>query len=250
MGAFFMTGVNWDDMAIMKKMEELLALQNGDSKLVKLQREARDIPKRKALIDARLNGLRSELDVLNEEMLQKKAAVGQIEGEIESIKERVTKYRQQQFQIKSNDEYRALEKEIFESNKQVGGLEEREIQALDEVEAIKVRVAAKQEELDRDQAAVQDDLIMMDQRAAKLTKRLTKLIEARKELMKSVDPNWLRRYERILKHVGDAALVPIENGACGGCHMTVPPQLVRDAIKEDSLTFCGFCGRILYRPSV
>ena len=68
----------------------------------------------------------------------------------------------------------------------------------------------------------------------------------RPELVDSVDAAWLSRYERILQHRGDFAVVGIERGVCMGCHMQLPPQLVHDARKQDTLTTCSFCGRILF----
>jgi hypothetical protein len=60
------------------------------------------------------------------------------------------------------------------------------------------------------------------------------------------DPTWLARYDRIFKRTADYALVPVENAACGGCHMKLPPHLVHEAKRGLAMTQCSFCSRILY----
>ena len=91
-----------------------------------------------------------------------------------------------------------------------------------------------------------EELQALDRRMIEVQEQVTNLKGERPVLVEPIDPVWLARYERILNHVGDFALVGIERGVCMGCHMQLPPQYVHDARKGDSLTTCSFCGRILF----
>ena len=44
----------------------------------------------------------------------------------------------------------------------------------------------------------------------------------------------------------DRALVALEDGVCGGCHMQLPPYVVHATKKHSSIVLCEYCGRILY----
>jgi uncharacterized protein len=57
--------------------------------------------------------------------------------------------------------------------------------------------------------------------------------------------SWLQAYERIFTRK-DAALVPVEDGVCGGCHMTLPPSVVHQARRRNAAVACVYCGRLLY----
>ena len=62
----------------------------------------------------------------------------------------------------------------------------------------------------------------------------------------TVPEDVLARYRRILKSKKDVAIVPINGGACGGCHMKLTSQTVLSAKAADKLVSCDNCGRMVY----
>lgn len=228
-------------------VEQLLILQERDRKLTKLAREAEDIPKRKKDIDSRLNAQRASLKQANDDLMAKTAALKNVENEIESIRDTIRKYREQQFQIKNNDEYKTLEKEIATAEEKISQLEDKQLMAMDAIDEVKQRVQTIEEGMKVDESRIAEDFTMLDKRAEMIEKELSEKKVEREGLLGDIPADMLRRYERIMKHLQSAAMVPIQNGACGGCHMKLPPQIVNDAKKQDQLTLCSYCGRIVYR---
>ena len=53
-------------------------------------------------------------------------------------------------------------------------------------------------------------------------------------------------YERLRKNKGERVVVGVEHGACGGCHMRLPAQVVLECRSNQSIVTCPNCGRILY----
>ncbi len=230
----------------MTTLEKLLVLQDRDRKLRQLLQETRDIPARKQLIESRLKANRDALLLAQENLKKNLAAIKSVELEIESVKDTIKKYRGQQGQIKSNDQYRALEREIREQMGRVRELEEREIVLMEDSETLKKLVAEREAALQQDDHAVQGDLKVLDERLANLQGEIEQARKNREGLTDGIDDAWLSRYSRIFNNKGDYALVPVENGTCGGCHMKVPPQLVQDAKRGDAMVSCSYCGRLLY----
>ncbi len=230
----------------MTTLEKLLVLQDRDRKLRQLLQETRDIPARKQLIESRLKANRDALHLAQENLKKNLASIKSVELEIESVKDTIKKYRAQQGQIKSNDQYRALEREIREQMGRVRELEEREIVLMEESETLKKVVAEREAALQQDDSAVQGDLKVLDERMANLQGEIEQARKNREGLTDGIDDAWLSRYSRIFNNKGDYALVPVENGTCGGCHMKVPPQLVQDAKRGDAMVSCSYCGRLLY----
>jgi predicted nucleic acid-binding Zn-ribbon protein len=70
------------------------------------------------------------------------------------------------------------------------------------------------------------------------------LTKQRRELLEKIDERVLDRYNRVRLGV-DTAVVMIENGKCGGCHMEVS-VVYTEKLREDGLVNCETCGRILY----
>jgi predicted nucleic acid-binding Zn-ribbon protein len=57
---------------------------------------------------------------------------------------------------------------------------------------------------------------------------------------------------RIYNHVRSRgklnAVVPIENGNCSACRISLAPQVIVEATKAKALVACESCQRIIYRP--
>jgi predicted nucleic acid-binding Zn-ribbon protein len=85
-------------------------------------------------------------------------------------------------------------------------------------------------------------------RATVVEKELAQLRSERQQIAEKADPDALARYERLMRSKGDFAIVPIAHGNCGGCHLTLPPQVVHNAKDGSEVTSCDYCGRILYWP--
>ena len=52
--------------------------------------------------------------------------------------------------------------------------------------------------------------------------------------------------ERLLKSKGDNVVVGVDHGACGGCHMKLPAQILVSCQAQKEIVACNNCGRILY----
>ena len=172
--------------------------------------------------------------------------VKELEGEIEGQKQKIAKHRQQQMTVKSNDDYRALEREVATTQKGIRLLEDNELVVMEEMEQLAKVVHTRKGELATEEEEVRQELGRLDEMLVEIEAQLVALREERKGMVEGIDPAVLSRYERILAHVGDAAIVGVQGGACEGCNMRLPPQLVHDARKNDALTICNYCGRILY----
>jgi hypothetical protein len=222
-----------------------LVLQDRDRRVATLLREKADIPKRKQMIEERLEDHRTALEAAREAQTRQNLRIKELEGDVETFKTRARKYKEQQLGVKNNDEYRALGREIMSTERSIRKLEDQELEVMEAQQGVDSRVEDRGAELSREQAAVQDELNALDERMVQIEQELERFKTGREELTAGIDPSWLSRYERIFKHVGDFAIVGVENGSCGGCHMRLPPQLVHDARKASSLTICSYCGRIL-----
>jgi uncharacterized protein len=62
----------------------------------------------------------------------------------------------------------------------------------------------------------------------------------------SLDNKLLKDYERILAGREGQALARVINGACGGCYMHLPPQVINEISMKQSIIQCENCQRMLY----
>ena len=211
-----------------------------------MRKEMQDIPLRKQQIESRLNAHKEGLVQTEHALLEAKTRIKHLEGEIESARQQIQKFRDQQLQIKSNDGYKALEKEIATTQSGIRKLEDDELGAMEAVETAQGAVQARKEALAKEQARVDEELKAFLDRNAGLGDELKRKEEERKALAVDIDPVWRSRYERIFAKQRDAAIALVEHGTCSSCHMNLSPAQVVDARKAETLTLCDFCGRMLY----
>ncbi|HMP71738.1 MAG TPA: C4-type zinc ribbon domain-containing protein [Kiritimatiellia bacterium] len=230
-------------------IDQLLELQDYDRRIRQFTRESKDIPARKAMVESRLQQHRDSLEQSREALKKTLSATKQVELDIEARQDKIRKYLEQQNKVKNNEEYRALETEIKGLRKQVKELEEKEISFMEQAEADKARSADLEGSLAGEEQTVAGDTGMLDERLVRIQEELAKVTEMRNAKAKEIDPIWLSRYDRIFKNRGDFAIVPVDNGTtCGGCRLKLPPQVVQDVKRGDTMASCPHCGRLLYWP--
>lgn len=78
-----------------------------------------------------------------------------------------------------------------------------------------------------------------------LDKALEELDQKIEEMEGSLDPRIRARYQR-LAGKRTRPIVPVINGTCYGCFVSVPTALASDADRNEDLRFCDSCGRFLY----
>ncbi len=230
-------------------LKQLLIIQDGDRKIAKLNRETQDIPARKTQTQSRLEEHRQALHSAQEEAKKKELSLKDLEGEVETIKGKIAKLREQQFEVKSNEAYRTLEKEIDVFEKKINTIEEQELTVIESLELLQEDVAKREHELKEEDELISHDLKMLDERVTMIAQELEKVKTDRVQKSAEVDATWLNRYERIFKHTGNYAIVSVQNSICAGCHMKLPPQVIHDARAGVKMTLCNYCGRILYVSS-
>lgn len=233
-------------MCVSTTIEKLLTIQERDQKISDLTRENADIPVRQKQIEARLEAHKEAIRLTQEELKKKTASAKELDLEVEGCKQKINKFREQQFQIKSNVEYKALEHEIETVQGRIGELEDQELALMEQIEDIKKSQSAREHDLKLDQSRVDEEIHVLARRQEAIQTETDKLQQERDALAKEVDPDWLSRYNRIFKKVKDSAIVPVEHGTCGGCHMKLPPSVVHDAKNDLTMTLCNFCNRMLY----
>ncbi len=230
----------------MSQIDNLLAVHEVDLRILEMERELKDIPARKKDEETRIGAHRASLEAAESELMAGQASAKESELEIDGLKEKIVKLRQQQFEIKTNEEFRALEREVAAIEEKIRGVEDKELDIMEKIEALKGGVTESQESLKREEESLASDLKVFDERAGELEKELGAVKSERNEAASKVDPEWLSVYDRVLERKDDA-LVPLKDGVCGGCHLKLAPSISHAVLRQTEPVICDFCGRLLYQ---
>lgn len=226
-------------------MLDLLELQNLDMKIADLKAREKELPKQKDKFAIHRQRLDAELKSSEERCKSIQLKQRECAGEIEQRQAQIQKYDGQLYSIKKNEEYKALLHEIDLLKKQIAIKEERIIALMVEYDEAKAALEADKERIHAEIGKIDAECAVIDNELHQLTAERKTLEKSRGPKITKVAPDLLTRYERIRK-VRTPAVVPLKDETCGGCFMTVRPQIVNEIMANDKIHACQHCGRLLY----
>jgi uncharacterized protein len=225
---------------------QLLQLQDRDQRIRALQKDLKDVPKHQERAKAQLADDQGAVDAALQRSRETEVKIKSVELDIQTRQNTIKRLQDQQFETRKNEEFQALGHEVTRYQNEVRGLEDKELEHMEELDAAKKMLSAAQAKLGETQKVVNEELRQLDERAAGLKKRLDDLLAERATLAAPIEADALDLYDRLLKKKGDSAVAQLENGICGGCHMKLVQSTVQEARRAEKITQCESCGRILY----
>lgn len=229
----------------MNEIEKLLTVQEFDIRIREMERELADLPKRKKQDQSKLGEHEKASNEAKEKQKLVQLEIKKLEVDALAAREKITKLRQQQMELKTNKEFKTMEDEIKAVEGEIKVIEDKELVLMEDLEKAKALVAEKEGIVKEQGMMIEKDLKVWDDRAAVVDSQLKEIRAKRETAAKDVAKDWLARYVRVFKGK-DRAVVPLESGVCGGCHMKLPPAIMHAARRHDSITTCAYCGRLLY----
>ena len=240
----------------MTVVEALMELQEVDGRIRELEVELKDLPRRKALETARLNGVSADLKAAKEAHAYAQQRVNGFEEDAKALKEKIQQLKTTQAGLKSNKEYQQYSIQIDLVSHDLETTENNQIAALDDIPSAEKRIVDAQAKFDAEKGGVDAFCAEVDERIAAVKAELDECKALRAEKAKAVaDPKFMLYYERLRMKRWPVVVPLTHEGVCDGCHLVQPPsvgQLVNANARNgaegrpQSIVACTMCGRILY----
>ena len=232
------------------RLRSLYLLQLIDSNLDELQEMKGDLPQIVAELSENVtNKLANKKEL--EDILKKTIVIrDKTDTDILSLKEKIEKYKAQQFQVKTNKQYDMLAREIDLSQEKITKLQ-RDMEILEG----KAELAKEDaEKLLPELEALQAELVNRKKELAAVNKEHEdeelKLQHQREKIIGKISKADYQMYSRIRKAEDGRAIVAVQRSSCGGCFNRVTPQRVLELRKNAALIACERCGRILVSDEI
>jgi predicted nucleic acid-binding Zn-ribbon protein len=226
-------------------VEKLWELQTVLTQLNDREKQLTTKPEAFAAIDREWQGANEEMTRLEGQIEVSQKERRRVEGELSDQQELLKKYQGQLMQVKNQQQYAAAWKEIDATRKHVKELEDADLKAMGDVEALQKQLdnrrggsAGLKSRWDAQHDAWQSSLGHLQQEAAKLRERVA-AIEAQ------LPPRVKNDFYRIYNQRQRIAVAPVANESCSACRTRIRPQ-VSQQLKRGELVHCESCNRILY----
>src|SRR5215813_6369344 len=177
------------------EIEHLISLQRTDREIQRLKAEIAELPKRVAVIEQKLAGTKAALEKARATVKGDEAARKKYETAITDLRGKISKYRDQSLDVKTNEQYKALMHEIQFAEQEIRKNEDKILEIMEGNELLERQVKATESDLKTQSVAVEkeksDARILTDQDE----KRLVELKAERARLREGIGEGPLATYD-------------------------------------------------------
>ena len=229
------------------ELQQLIALQNLDTSIRKLEKDLEAIPQRRADIEGEFDRRAFEIRGLESRRDEAKHNRARLENEVTEQKGRAERAERNLMSSKKQDEYTAAIREADAARKQISALE---TQILEQMETLEQSEAALRERAD-EIATLNSDrearLKSFDEETRSQSELLAAQRIEREQLFANLPKAMSGMYARIRARIRDGvAVAEARNRSCTACFMSLRPQVMAEIRRGEEVLTCDNCGRILY----
>jgi hypothetical protein len=231
---------------VREDLTQVVDLQHLDLEIARLQKEVQRIPREIAEGEQLLQNSRGVWDQARERLATAEQLRRHKERELEDVTAEQRKRQGRLFEIKTNQEYSAVLKEIEGLKERRSKLEDEILQIFDDIEAAQSAVRDESVRFQEREKIFQQERRAKEGELTRLQGELERVQEERRRQADLVEPSLLQTYQRLLRSRGGLAVVPVKDGSCLGCHVALTPQTYNELRKGEVFVTCANCQRILY----
>lgn len=233
------------------ELEQLIALQDADTSIRKLQAEIESTPRRRADVETEFDQRASEFKALEQSRDTARAARAQLDKELAEQRARAEKAERDLMSSTNSKSYEAAIREIDAAKKQASELETKILEQMEAAETAEKSLAERAEEFSRIQSERDERLSAFDAEARSLSEELERRRRERDALFASLPPAVKSTYKRIAARIRNGvALAEARGGSCSACFIALRPQVMAQVRRGEEIVLCDNCNRILYyRPA-
>lgn len=236
-------------MALTKEaLRALVALQEKDKVLDAIQKEIDTVPPRIAAVKADLDNEKKRMDAAKAKTLELEKKKKTKELDVAAKEEAARKHSGQLNELKSNDAYKAMQSEIEKEKAAAGDIETEILQIMEDIDKSKAEEKTLAAELKKIEEFSKGDLEKLEAELSHAKGRHASAKAEREAAAQPVPADMIKVFNHLRSRGKPDAVVPVVDGHCGSCQITLSPAMLMEVAKLKNLAVCESCQRILYKP--
>ena len=227
-------------------LEHLIHLQELDLAAERHRRRETDIPQLQSTLDARLAARSAAVDTVKTRIAESQTGRREVERDLAAVQSRLSKFKNQLMDVKTNKEYQAMQKEMSVAEQEISDLETRMLERMEEADSLAIELKTAQAALAAEQAEITRERQALESERGTLADDLKRLGEERALTAALVNGEALALFERLAHSRRGLAMAEARDGLCTVCHVRLRPQVFNEARRNAGIVQCDSCTRILY----
>jgi uncharacterized protein len=228
------------------ELKTVIELQDVDRRVSELDAQIGTLPAEVAALETQLHDFLQTLDERKQRLAQNQKERRGMEGEIKEIQARISKHRDQLYEVKTNEQYRAMLHEIEGEESNIRKIEDKILEKMMEADDLESHIREAESRLADEKARVGKETARLRALRQQDMEEREKHLGRRRELAGALSDELLQIYERVRGGRGGVAVAAVREGFCTACHVALRPQLYNEVRSNETLVTCESCARILY----
>jgi predicted nucleic acid-binding Zn-ribbon protein len=229
-----------------ESIRQLLNVQVRDTEYDRLKAEAGTIPAKVAAIKTEIQANKTALETAKKDLTTFQLAKKQKEMDLDTREGAIRKHSGELNAVKTNEAYRALTGEIDKAKQEKSILEDELLILMEKIDQASKIWKDKESSAKSIEDGLQGQISTLEGKQKDLETQAEQKHKEREEVITALPAKLREPYESLREHKRTNAVVPIRNGQCTGCHMSVSPNLANEVNRGLKLMTCESCARIVY----
>lgn len=222
--------------------------------------ELHQLDQRIAELTAQIDALPSQIETLETQLSQfihaheeRQQRLGKnqkerrdLEADVQAIQSRISKHKDQLYEVKTNEQYRAMLREIEGEQANIRRIEDQILEKMIEAEELEKLIREAASRLDAEKARVASEVKQLQSLRQADVEERERLEKQRQTDAATLAADVLDLYERVRRARRGQAVAEVREGCCTACNVLLRPQLFNEVRGNEALLTCENCGRILY----
>ena len=227
-------------------LQTLIELQRLDNTIAGLENEIESLPRKIAAVESTLAEHIRAVEASKARLAENQRSRRKRENEIAASRDKISRYKDQTLEVKTNEQYRALLHEIEYHEGEIQKLEDAMLAEMIESEALEKELREAERNLTEERARTEREINEARQRQQQDETELETARADRAEIQSRLAPDVYETYERVARFRKGLGVAEVRNGTCGACHVVLRPQVYAEVRPNSRIVPCESCGRVLY----
>jgi predicted nucleic acid-binding Zn-ribbon protein len=227
-------------------LERLIRLQALDTEAADARKAQTTIPETQRALDQKLEGARGALAAAKDKLTANQTDRRAIEKDLAAINTRLSRYKDQLMEVKTNREYTAMQHEIETAQGEVKRLEDTMLERMIEADEHTAGVKAAEGGLKAAEQQIAREHVELDGQLKTAGTTLERVLAERAALVADLPAGVVSTYETVARSRKGIAVAIARDERCSQCQVRLRPAVFQQIRHNDTILQCDSCQRILY----
>jgi predicted nucleic acid-binding Zn-ribbon protein len=233
-------------MEITEQLNLLVRHQEIVLRLKKIDKWKSGKPTREGDLSKKVEEKAASVEETREKMKNLVSERKRLEGDLELHEGKVGKYQDQIRQVKTNEEYQALLKQLETTKMENSKLEDRILEIYDECDRMEEEIRSKEKEVSEEEQKFKMEMETILREEKEFEEEELGIKNEMEMIEKTLPAETLRLYRKVAGVRNSVAMAKAQDYICQECYVRVRPQPFVELQRGEKIIVCEGCRRLLY----